>query len=124
MNNQKNNAEHVYRAIHPHKNFIKEDGRISSAAFKDPKGLSVEQGMGRTDTKVVEHIRQTGLQGKIAKISVKICDSAGISIYNDKAKNVYHRLLLNKPYDPNENNSLTNGQARTLANNISDLLND
>lgn len=124
MSSQTNSAEHIYRAIHPHKNFIKENGSISSAAFKDPKGLSDELGSGRTDKMVVDHIRQTKLQGKVAKISVEVCDNANITIYNDKAKNVYHRLLLNKPYDPEGNNSLTKGQARILAANISDLLDD
>ena len=124
MSNRTNNAENVYRAIHPHRNFIKADGGISSAAFKDPKGLSVEQGLGRSDRDVVAHIRQTKLQGKVAKISVEVCDNANITIYDDKAKNVYHRLLLNKPYDPNGNNSLTKGQARALAAGISELLDD
>lgn len=124
MIDQTNNREHVYRAIHPHKNFIKEDGSISSAAFKDPKGLSVELGSGRADKDVVAHIRQTKLQGKIAKISVEVCGNANITIYNDNAKNVYHRLLLNNPYVPGGNNSLTKKQARALAVNISELLDD
>lgn len=124
MSGQVNNTEHIYRAIHPHKDFIKENGRISSAAFKDPKGLSVEQGLGRADKDVVAHIRQSKLQGKVAKIPVDICNKAKIIIFNDKAKNIYHRLLLNKPYIPNGNNCLSSGQARTLATNIIELLND
>lgn len=123
MNDQASNEEYVYRAIHPHRDFIKENGSISSAAFKDPKGLSVEQGLGRADKDVVAHIRQTKLQGKVAKIPVDVCNKANIIIFNDKAKNIYHRLLLNKPYSPNENNSLSKTQARALAANISELLN-
>lgn len=124
MSNQANNAEHVYRAIHPYRNFIKADGSISSAAFKDPKGLSVEQGLGRTDKDIVAHIRQTKLQGKVAKIPIEVCNNANITIFDDKAKNIFHRLLLNKSFDPNGNNSLTKGQARALSAGISDLLDD
>ncbi|MCM1166020.1 MAG: hypothetical protein NC299_09255 [Lachnospiraceae bacterium] len=120
--NSVNSTDYVYRAIHPNRNFIKADGSISSAAFKDPKGLSVEQGLGRADKDVVTHIRQAKLQGKITKISVKVCINANITIYNDKAKNIYHRLLLNRPYDHNGNNTLTKTQARALATNISALL--
>lgn len=124
MSNQANNAEHVYRAIHPYRNFIKADGSISSAAFKDPKGLSVEQGLGRTDKDIVAHIRQTKLQGKVAKIPIEVCNNANIKIFDDKAKNIFHRLLLNKSFDPNGNNSLTKGQARALSAGISDFLDD
>jgi len=118
MSTQKN--DYVYRAIHPKRvDFICLDGSIAPAAFIDPKGLSVELGSDRTDTDVVNHIRKAKLQGKIAKISVRICDDADITIYDDKAKNEYHRLLLNKPYNPNENNSFV-----MLAANISRLLDD
>lgn len=124
MSNQANNAEHVYRSIHPHRNFIKADGSISSAAFKDPKGLSVEQGLGRTDKDILAHMRQTKLQGKVAKIPIEVCNNAKITIFDDKAKNIFHRLLLNKSFDSNGNNSLTKGQARALSVGISDLLDD
>lgn len=125
MSVQTSSNEHIYRAIHPKRvDFTYPDGSISSAAFKDPKGLSVEQGLGRSDKDVVAHIRQTKLQGKVAKIPIAVCDEANITVYDDKAKNIYHRLLLNTPYDPNGNNSLTRSQARALAANISDLLDD
>lgn len=124
MKNLTNDAEHVYRSIHPHRNFIKADGGISSAAFKDPNGLSVEQGLGRTDKDIVAHIRQIKLQGKVAKIPIEVCSKAKITIFDDKAKNIFHRLLLNKPFDPNGNNSLTKGQARALSTGISVLLDD
>lgn len=90
MSGQINNTEHICRAIHPYKDFIKENGRISSAAFKDRKGLSVEQGLGRADKDVVAHIRQSKLQGKVAKIPVDVCNEANIIIFNDKAKNIYY----------------------------------
>ena len=39
--------EKLYRAVLPYEPFIKEDGTISSAAFKDSQGLSVDRQMHR-----------------------------------------------------------------------------
>lgn len=41
--------EKFYRAVKPEGIYIKSDGSISSAAFKDSNGCSVDYGCGRTD---------------------------------------------------------------------------
>ena len=49
--------EKLYRAVFPpaiKDMFWRKDGTVSSAAFADPKGLSVDRGNHREDSEVVE----------------------------------------------------------------------
>ena len=41
------NSEVLYRAVLPFKDFWKEDGTVSSAAFKDSNGLSTDRSLNR-----------------------------------------------------------------------------
>lgn len=87
--------DNVFRALRPRMAFEKPDGSISSAAFKDRRGLSVEIGGGRKDF-VVINAMHSYLDGNIVKIGVSICEANDVEIYNDYSPNKYHRLLLNK----------------------------
>lgn len=120
------NDEHVYRAIKPKQIYNKQNKvRVSSAAFIDPMGLSVEIQNGREDQEVEIHLKQffKGNIEKTVKIPVKVCEIANIKIYNDNSRNKYHRLLFDKdkPFDENGDNSLTDEQAFELAYACEDL---
>lgn len=115
--------EHVYRALNPRKMYEREDGSVSSAAFKDDKGLSVELQCFRDDIDVAYHMRNvTKLHGNIAKIGCSICISSNIDIVNVPSKNEFHRLLLNKSRKNDDNLCLTDIQADDLAENIIKLI--
>ena len=64
MDNNFKGDEALYRAVRPLPMFIKDDGTITSGAFKDKCGLSVERGNYRTDASVVETMRPR-FDGKI-----------------------------------------------------------
>lgn len=88
-------ANNVFRALRPKMAFEKPDGSVSSAAFKDKRGLSVEVDGGRSDF-VVINTMHSYLEGNIVKIGVSVCEANDVEIYNDFSSNKYHRLLLNK----------------------------
>lgn len=117
--------EYVYRAIKPKYLFAKANGRISSSAFIDEKGLSVEIQQGRKDRDVEIHLKQffRGKTAKIVKVSTDVCDKVNVIIFNDDSPNEFHRLLLdkNKPFNENGDNSLTDEQAFELARSCKDL---
>lgn len=53
--------ESLYRAVYPPElasMFWRKDGTLSSAAFADPKGLSVDRGYFRKDSEVVDSMRK------------------------------------------------------------------
>lgn len=88
-------VNNVFRALHPKRAFEKPNGTVSSAAFKDSNGLSVEIDGGRGDFMVINTMHSY-LSGNIVKIGVSICNAYDVEIYNDYSPNKYHRLLLNK----------------------------
>ena len=108
MDNHFNDDEKLYRAVFPPEMaelYRKRDGTISSAAFVDPKGLSVERGYYRENTEVLS-IMQKRFVGRIICLYVKNCRDAGaVVLYRPTGKNPYHseihgRLdtpLLSKP---------------------------
>ena len=99
--------ESLYRAINPANSFWKADGSLSSAAFKDNKGLSVDRGNFRTDDEVINDMTQR-LKGSIVKFSVNDCLTIDARVQYDLNKEeLYHSLVLGK-----EKISLSNGQAR------------
>lgn len=119
--------ENIYRLIKPKDLYIKNNKvKISSAAFVDPKGLSVEIQQGRQDRVVEAHLKIffRGKISKTVKISTDVCDKFNINIYNDNSPNKFHRLLLDfaKAFDENGDNSLSDDQAFELAKNCKDLV--
>lgn len=111
-----NTAEHIYRAVRPKSIYLRPDGSIAAAAFKDKKGASVEIQLGRNDDDVRIHMSR--LSGNLAKIPVAVCDKANVEIFYDDSPNKYHRLLLNKKRESDNDKILTPLQAEELADGI------
>ena len=93
MDNTFQNTEKLYRAVYPPEVadiFWKKDGSISSAAFADPKGLSVERGDYRKDNDVISSMRKK-FSGHIISLYVKNCtDTGAVVIYTPSRTNIYH----------------------------------
>ena len=73
MNDLFTKEERLYRAVRPDSLFWKENGKLSSAAFKDKNGLSVERGDFRTDNDVILHMKNLGFRGKTVSVQVYDC---------------------------------------------------
>ncbi len=74
--------EKLYRAVYPPEvvaMFWRKDGTISSAAFADAKGLSVDRGNHRPDSSVIEAMRKK-FTGHIIYLYVKNCLDIGASV--------------------------------------------
>lgn len=70
--------------------FWKKDGTISSAAFADPKGLSVDRGNFRTDQEVVLDMSKKFI-GRIIYLYTKNCKDVGAILrYLPSSTNPYH----------------------------------
>lgn len=65
--------EHVLRAVRFDERFWTEDGRLTSAAFKDERGTSVDRTGDRGIDESVRAMRERGLRGAIASVSVPEC---------------------------------------------------
>ena len=99
--------ESLYRAVYPPEiisMFWRKDGTVSSAAFADPKGLSVNRGDFRNDKTVIDAMRER-FTGAIIKFYVKDCNEVNALLcYLPSKNNPYHSeihgsgssLLLNK----------------------------
>ena len=85
--------EKLYRAVYPPEiaeMFWRKDGSISSAAFADPKGLSVDRGYHRSDNDVVT-VMQKRFKGRIVSIYAKNCLDIGAAVkYLPSAANPFH----------------------------------
>ena len=115
MDNTFQNTEKLYRAVYPPEVadiFWKKDGSISSAAFANPKGLSVERGDYRKDNDVISSMRKK-FSGHIISLYVKNCtDTGAVVIYTPSRTNIYHSEI-----HGNEKTALlSKSQRRYLAN--------
>lgn len=85
--------ELLYRAVYPpehSKMFWKGDGHVSSAAFLDKKGLSVERGNFRNTTDVVSEMKKSFI-GRIISVSVKLCREVNASVlYKPTKRSIFH----------------------------------
>ena len=85
--------EKLYRAVYPLEvsdMFWKKDGTVSSAAFADPKGVSVDRGDGRDDVTVVKDMKKRFV-GSIVRLYVKNCVEIGAKVkYVPSKNNPYH----------------------------------
>ena len=86
-------TEKLYRAVYPPEimdMFWKRDGSLSSAAFADPKGLSVDRGNYRTDEEVLADMKKS-FTGTIISIYSKHCfDTGAVIHYLPSKRNIYH----------------------------------
>ena len=93
MDDSFNNDERLYRAVYPPEVAVmywKSDGSVSSAAFADPKGLSVDRGDYRSDEAVAADIHRR-FEGEIIRVYVKHCNDIGASVYYKPShRNPYH----------------------------------
>ncbi len=107
MDNIFEDAERLYRAVYPPSHpgmYWKKDGSLSSAAFADPKGLSVERGFYRVAEEIIKKMRMR-FSGCIISLSVGDCrEVEAVVKYMPSKDNEYHSeihssntvVLLNK----------------------------
>ncbi len=85
--------EKLYRAVYPPElvaMYWKRDGSLSSAAFADPKGLSVDRGNYRSDDEVASDMSKR-FTGRIIRLYVKNCTDIGAKVkYLPSSNNKYH----------------------------------
>ena len=114
MDNTFSQSEKLYCAIYPPEiasMFWKRDGSLSSAAFADPKGLSVERGAFRDEQSVVDSMVKK-FTGHIVRIYVRDCFTIGAVIkYLPSKHNPYHSEI----HGSNATALLSKQQRRYLA---------
>ncbi|MDO4720211.1 MAG: hypothetical protein Q4A78_06075 [Peptostreptococcaceae bacterium] len=100
MDNIFRKEEKLYRAVYPPSHpglFWKKDGSLSSAAFADPKGLSVERGYDRSEETVIQKMRESFI-GCIVSLKVKNCIEADALVkYLPTKNNEYHSEIHGGP---------------------------
>lgn len=93
MENEFREDEKLYRAVYPPEHtqmFWKKNGKVSSAAFYDRNGLSVERGSDRTDDVVVESMHQS-FTGRIIYVTVRNChETEAVVRYLPSKRSIYH----------------------------------
>ena len=81
--------EKLLRAVRMKPNLWK-DGRLSSAAFKDKRGVSVDRVGGRAESDAIEDIRKN-LEGAIVAVTVEFCQNQAHACLKYKPTlNPYH----------------------------------
>ena len=107
MNQNFDDDEYLYRTVYPPEikdMFWKANGELSSAAFADKRGLSVDRGDYRENDVVIADILRR-LTGYIVSFTVGICREVNAEVcYLPSRNNPYHseihgskeELLLNK----------------------------
>ena len=114
MDNTFNDNEKLYRAVYPPeiaKMFWKSDGSLSSAAFADPKGLSVDRGNNRSDNDVSIDMRKR-FSGYIFYVFACHCYETNALIkYLPSRYNPYHSEIHSSADKP----LLSKSQRRYLA---------
>jgi len=106
--------EKLFRAVYPPDlmpMFWKENGKLSSAVFKDKKGLSVERAGGRTDKRIIDEMRII-FYGTIISVLVKDCiDCNSVVKYMPSKRSKYHSEI----HGSEERILLTQSQCKYLA---------
>lgn len=114
MDNTFKNDEKLYRAVYPPEvmnMFWRRDGSVSSAAFADKNGLSVDRGDYRTDSDVIQDMSSRFI-GHIISLYVKNCNDVGAVVrYMPSRSNVYHSEIHGSAVNP----LLSKSQRRNLA---------
>lgn len=95
--------ELLYRAVYPPEiasMFWRKDGKVSSAAFADPKGLSVDRGHFRDEKDVIESMTRR-FTGSIITIFAGDCASVQAIIrYLPSKSNLYHSEIHGSEHEP------------------------
>ena len=93
MDNTFPKTEKLYRTIYPPNRvamFWRKDGSISSAAFADPNGLSVERGDFRSNDIVISSMLSK-FTGHIVSVYARDCYNIGAFLqYLPSKNNIYH----------------------------------
>lgn len=109
--------EKLYRAIFPpevRQFYWKKNGQISSAAFKDKNGLSVERGNYRDDKLVIEDMRKWFV-GMIVYWNVAVCRDVGAIVrYKPTTRSIFHTEI----HSGENRVLLTASQARAIAKRV------
>ena len=107
------NSEILYRAVLPSKDFWKQDGTVSSGAFKDSNGLSTDRSLDRPPDICIKFLdMHKNKPGGIVSFPVDICPARGIILVHDPVcDNDFHTLVLGGE----SRKILTSGQAKHLA---------
>lgn len=104
--------EKLYRAVLPKDTFWKENGSLSSAAFKDKNGLSVDRQKERTDAEAVEFFHKRKFVGEIVYVRVRNCNEVQALVrYLPSRGNAFHSEI-HKNWQEKQ---LSNSQAKKLA---------
>lgn len=107
----KNRNEKLIRAVLPREIFWHEDGTLSSAAFKDKKGLSVDRDGGRPIDEAVRYA-ESHLQGSMVYVTVGQCVAVQALVrYLPLSDNQFHSEI----HQSEEKIVLSNSQARKLS---------
>lgn len=93
MNKIFSSDESLYRAVYPPElasMYWKDAEHVSSAAFLDKKGLSVERGNFRSDYEVVQNMKIYFI-GRIVRLAVRICNEINaLVIYRPTKRSLFH----------------------------------
>lgn len=84
--------EKLYRAVYPPEirdMFWKSNGELSSAAFYDEKGCSVDRGNYRTDDDVVHDMKRR-FTGRIVSVTVGECEEVMAKIVYKPSRDIFH----------------------------------
>lgn len=114
MDNTFSDREKLYRAVFPEsykQMFWRKDGTVSSAAFADEEGLSVERGDFRDDKSVIEEMRKF-FRGSIISLTVEQCRNVDAIVkYRPSKRSEYHSEI----HGSEEKPLLSKSQRRKLA---------
>lgn len=114
MDNEFSVDEKLYRAVYPPSYgaiYWKKDGTLSSAVFKDRRGLSVERGYFRKDDDVIEEMKKF-FAGCIVSFTVQNCKEVDAVIkYKPTSRSKYHSEV----HGSEDKILLSSGQCRKLA---------
>lgn len=92
MNDKINNEEQLLRAVYPENRRpdFWVNGRLSSAALKDPRGLSVNRTGERSAEEAVEDMKKN-FRGSIVSITMNMCNAVkAYVLYCPSKSNPYH----------------------------------
>lgn len=91
------NHENLYRAVRPNKRFWKRNGKLSPAAFKDERGLSLDRDGDRIENKVIEDFRIRKFVGTLISLSAKQFREINVFLKPDPKYWPYHVLAQDSP---------------------------
>lgn len=114
MDNTFPNCEKLYRAVFPesyNQMFWRKDGTVSSAAFTDEEGLSVERRNFREDKNVIEEMKKF-FKGCIISLTVEQCKNVNAIVkYKPSKRSEYHSEI----HGSEEKPLLSKSQRKKLA---------